>query len=292
MLLGAVDIGSNAMRFLVASTMEYEGQWQFQRVEYLRYPVRLGEDVFTHKMISDAKIEKLHKMLSAFKQMFEVFEVVGIQACATSAMRDAQNSTQVVSYIKDSLGIDIEIVDGNREAKLIEKAIHRYLDQGKYIHIDVGGGSTEVNIIVDFEKIAAKSFNIGTVRAIHHGISTNDWDEVKTWVQTHAMEGLLGIGTGGNIKKLHELSDLRPENPLPLASLSGITDVIKSLEMEERMHKLKLNRDRADVIVPAAEIFMKILEWAGAEKIYAPNVGLVDGIAVDLWEKIVLKNKK
>ncbi len=285
MLLGAIDIGSNAMRFLVTSAVSFEGEWQFQRVEYLRYPIRLGEDVFKNKKIGQKKIDKLLKMLSAFKLMFEVFEVEGFHACATSAMRDAENGKEVVDLISKELGFQIEIVDGTREAKLTEKAIFRYLEKGNYIHIDVGGGSTEVNFISNFDKKASKSFNIGTVRALLHGISEKDWDEVKAWVQSIKSTRWSGIGTGGNIKKLHELSEESSEEAMSLASLDQMLEEIKAMSVDERMQKLKLNQDRADVIVPAGEIFSKILNWAGADKIFAPNVGLVDGIAIDLWEK-------
>lgn len=287
MLLGSIDIGSNAMRFMVASATEFKGEWQFERVEYLRYPIRLGEDVFTNKKIGAQKIMKLVKMLRAFQAMFEVFEVNTFHACATSAMRDAENGQEIVEFVKNELGFEIEIIKGKKEAELTEKAVHRYLQKGNYIHIDVGGGSTEISFISDFKKLVSKSFDIGTVRAIHHGIPDKDWDEVKYWVKKNKIESLSGIGTGGNIKKLHELSEVRPEAAMSKNDLDQLLMRIKSLSVEERMYNFHLNQDRADVIVPAGEIFSKIMMWAKSDKIYAPNVGLVDGIAVDLWEKIM-----
>ncbi|MFN0048452.1 MAG: phosphatase [Cytophagales bacterium] len=287
MLLGAIDIGSNAMRFLVASAVEFKGEWQFERVEYLRYPIRLGEDVFTTKKIGAQKIMKLVKMLRAYQAMFEVFEVNTFHACATSAMRDAENGKEIVEFIKNELGFEIEIIKGKKEAELTEKAIHRYLQKGNYIHIDVGGGSTEISFISDFKKLVSKSFNIGTVRTIHHGIPEKDWEDVKSWVEKNKVGELSAIGTGGNIKKLHELSEVVQDGAMSLNDLNSLLGRIKSMGIEDRMHKFKLNRDRADVIVPAGEIFSKIMAWAESDKIYAPNVGLIDGIAVDMWEKIM-----
>lgn len=287
MLVGAVDIGSNAMRFLVASAMEYEGKWHFQRVEYLRYPIRLGEDVFQNQQIGNAKIEKLRKMLLAFKNMFEVFEVVEYAVCATSAMRDAANNKQVVELIKNELGIDIQIIDGKTEAKLIEQALARYLTDGNYLHIDVGGGSTELNVISKFEKIASHSFNVGTVRAIHHGISYSDWNDIQTWIDTHKLPHLAAIGTGGNVKKLHELALVNADAPVSLDFVRAQLAEFEQLTVEQRMQKFKLNQDRADVIIPATHIFLNIMQWAGCDKLYAPNVGLVDGIAVKVWSKII-----
>lgn len=283
MLLGAIDIGSNAVRFLVSSAEKFD-EWHFQRVEYLRYPLRLGEDVFTKKAISKVKIEKLLKLMDAFSTMFEVFEVEGYKACATSAMRDAINGKEVIALVKEKTGVQIEIIDGNKEADLIDRAIIRTLTKGNFIHVDVGGGSTELNLISDFKKIASRSFNIGTVRAIHHGISNEQWAEIEQWVHQHAngnYSDIAAVGTGGNIKKLHELSEIKENEAVSFDKLVSLTDNIRKMTIKERMRDFKLNQDRADVIVPAAEIFINIMKWSKSKKIFAPNVGLVDGIIAD-----------
>jgi exopolyphosphatase/guanosine-5'-triphosphate,3'-diphosphate pyrophosphatase len=286
MQLGAIDLGSNAIRILIASAHNFEGEWKFQRVEYLRYPIRLGEDVFKNRPISPQKIEKLLKLMSAFKNIFEVFEVDSFHACATSAMRDAINGKEIVSKIKSEVGIEIDIINGETEANLIDKAIIGFLEHKNYIHIDVGGGSTEINLIHNQKKLACKSFNIGTVRSIQSSIAPETWDEMEEWIKKHAKNhNFHGIGTGGNIKKLHELVTNHPEKPISLHELKSIRKKLAELSIRERMHKLQLNEDRADVIVPAADIFIKILEWADSENIIAPNVGLVDGIVIDLFEK-------
>lgn len=294
MLIGAVDIGSNAMRFLVSSANNFGNGWMFQRVEYLRYPIRLGADVFADQTISDDKKEKLIKMLTAFKLMFEVFGVEHFEVCATSAMRDAANGVEIVDLIEEEIGVTINILSGQREADLIDKAISQYLDDKDYLHIDVGGGSTEVNLISKNQKIASKSFNIGTVRALQKGgIENEKWNDLQNWIKTYVGESVtkpITIGTGGNIKKLHELSGLQPELPVSFSQLIEIKEELKSITIEDRMQKLKLNQDRADVIVPASEIYLSIMDWAGSEQLFSPNTGLIDGIILDIFEK-KFKNK-
>lgn len=288
MLLGAVDIGSNAMRFLVSSANNFGNGWIIQRIEYLRYPIRLGADVFSQQNISDAKIHKLTKMIGAFKSMFEVFEVDTFEVCATSAMRDAANNIEVVDFVEEETGIEIQILSGQREADLMDKAITKYLDNQDYIHIDVGGGSTELNIFSNKQKVASKSFNIGTVRALQSGIPQEKWNDLYNWIQTYCVENVsnpIAIGTGGNIKKLHELSGLQAEIPVQFQQLVGLKEQINAMSIEERIQKLKLNNDRADVIVPASEIYLKIMEWSGSEKLFSPNIGLIDGIIMDIFEK-------
>lgn len=292
MLIGAVDIGSNAMRFLVSSAHNYGNGWVFQRVEYLRYPIRLGADVFANGIISDIKKEKLTQMLLAFKLMFEVFEVETFEVCATSAMRDAANGPEVVDYVEEKTGVAIQMLSGQREADLIDKAIAQYLDHKDYLHIDVGGGSTEVNLISQNKKIASKSFNIGTVRALQTGgIENEKWYDLQNWIDTYVNESVyqpITIGTGGNIKKLHELSGMQAELPVSYDQLVQIKDNLKSMTVEERMQKLKLNHDRADVIVPASEIYLNIMDWAHSKTLLSPNTGLIDGIVLDVFAK----NKK
>ncbi len=290
MLIGAVDIGSNAMRFLVSSVHNFGNGWTTQRVEYLRYPIRLGSDVFANGSISDVKKEKLTQMIMAFKTMFEVFEVEGFEVCATSAMRDSSNRIEVVDYVEEKTGVSIQILSGQKEADLSDKAISQFLDNNDYLHIDVGGGSTEVNLISQNKKIASRSFNIGTVRALQKGgIENEKWYDLQNWIDTYVNESVyqpITIGTGGNIKKLHELSGLQPELPVSYSQLVEIKENLKSMSVEERIQKLKLNQDRADVIVPASEIYLNIMNWAHSQKLLSPNTGLIDGIILDVFDKI------
>lgn len=288
MLIGAVDIGSNAMRFLVSSANNFGNGWVLNRVEYLRYPIRLGADVFSEQNISEGKMHKLADMIGAFKTMFVVFEVEEFEVCATSAMRDAENGIEVTDFVEEQTGVEIQILSGQREADLMDKAITKYLDNKEYVHIDVGGGSTELNVISNNKKIASKSFNIGTVRALQGGVPDEKWNDLHNWIKTYVLENVsnpITIGTGGNIKKLHELSGLQPEMPVSYNQLVGLKDELKSMTIDERMQKLKLNQDRADVIVPASEIYLKTMEWSGSKELFSPNTGLIDGIIIDIFEK-------
>ncbi|MDX2194988.1 MAG: phosphatase [Cytophagales bacterium] len=286
-LLGAVDIGSNAMRFLVSSANVYPSGTAFQRVEYMRYPIRLGEESFTTGIISEKKIQKLIKMLQAFGTMFEVFEVLQYKVCATSALRDAKNNEEILKKVFEQTGITIQILSGDTEATLIDKALGGHMQSGNYVHVDVGGGSTEINIVENGEKKHYKSFNLGTVRAIHHTTDAKIWHELQDWVTTHIHELLYTtLGTGGNIKKLHELSGLPQEAPMKRDTLLYIYENLKQMTISQRMEILKLNADRADVILPACEIYLRIMQWAGSEMLLAPNIGLSDGIIIDLWDSM------
>lgn len=288
MLIGAVDIGSNAMRFLVSSATNFGNGWVIQRVEYLRYPIRLGADVFTEQSIGEGKMKKLAQMIGAFKTMFEVFDVVDFEVCATSAMRDAVNGIEVIDFVEAETGVVINVLSGQREADLMDKAITKYLDDQDYLHIDVGGGSTELNVISKNKKIASKSFNIGSVRALQGGIPDEKWNDLHNWIDTYVIGNVskpIAIGTGGNIKKLHELSGLQPDMPVMYQQLVSLKDELKSMTIDERMQKLKLNQDRADVIVPASEIYLNTMKWSESEKLFSPNTGLIDGIIIDIFEK-------
>ena len=294
MLLGAVDIGSNAVRILIATAHQYEGKWDIRRDEYLRYPLRLGEDVFSDGNISQKKIEKFVSLMQAFKLLFDVFEVVEYKVCATSAMRDAKNGKEVVKLIEERTGIKISIIEGKYEAELVDKAFFRSLDDKNYLHIDVGGGSTEVNLISDNKKIVSRSFNLGGIRALKGGNTEAEWDELKHWIKSNITDQyrhLHGLGTGGNIRKLYELLTNKPDEAVSLHKLKNYKNELEKMSIEDRMGKLNLNEDRADVIVPAADIYCKIMDWADCDSIKAPMVGLVDGIAYNLFEKQLAINK-
>jgi exopolyphosphatase/guanosine-5'-triphosphate,3'-diphosphate pyrophosphatase len=292
MQLGAIDIGSNAARILIATAHEYDGKWHIHRDEYMRYPLRLGEDVFSDGKISEKKIEKFVKLMTAFKLLFEVFEVADFKACATSAMRDAKNGTEVVSHIEKLTGIKINIIEGHYEAELVDKAFFRMLDDKNYLHVDVGGGSTEINLISGNKKIASRSFNLGGVRALKGGNTEAEWEELKQWIKANIKDKyhrLHGLGTGGNIRKMYEMLTDKTDEYVPLNRLIELKDMISKMSIEERMGKLKLNADRADVIIPAADIYCKILDWSDCDRIRAPMTGLVDGIVYELFEKQIQK---
>ncbi len=301
MRLAAIDIGSNAIRLQVTNVLEYEGKTTFKRMEYVRFPLRLGQDVFelteenpTHR-IGMVSTEKFLKLMHAFSLLIELYQVDDYMACATSAMREAENGSALVAKVKQDYGLDIEIIDGEREADIINNALLSYLEPAKnYLHIDVGGGSTELNLYIDKQKVAARSFAIGSVRRLNVRTSLDQvWEEMCQWIKTHITDHkykVTAMGTGGNINKLFELSGHKAGMPLAVGKLVGVRDFLANHTLEERINKLQLNADRADVILPAADIYISVMKWAKATSILVPNVGLKDGVMQLLYEKhMILK---
>ncbi|HTM97397.1 MAG TPA: hypothetical protein VL088_01570 [Pedobacter sp.] len=274
----AIDIGSNAVRLLIA---DISGT-SFKKNTLVRVPLRLGDDAFIDQKISPKKIEDLIKTMSAFKNLMDVYHVEAYLACATSAMREAKNGQEIVKMIKEKAGIDLEIIGGQREANIIySNHIEQNLDVKKsYLYIDVGGGSTELSVFVNKQPIASKSFNIGTIRMLDNQDKEETWDEMRDWVKskTKGLKNLAGIGTGGNINKLFRMSGEKDEMPLTFLKLKELYNQLNNYSLKERITLMKLNQDRADVIIPACEIFLTLMKWTGIKQIYVPKVGMVDGI--------------
>lgn len=294
MKLAAVDIGSNAIRFQVSSVLETEKRVIFKKMEYVRFPLRLGHDVFTTNHISDKSIIKFKKLMQVFRMLTELYEVDDYMACATSAMRESENGTEVVSQVKDEIGLTIEVIDGKQEAEFINQAIISYLADATYLHIDVGGGSTELNLYVNGKKIKTQSFKIGSVRILEHHDSPIIWADMEKWVKQHVKTQygkVTAVGTGGNISKIFDLAQLRPHRLMSLKRVKEIRDMIEKHTLEERIYKLQMNPDRADVIVPASNIYIRVMDWANAKYIQVPEVGLKDGIMLHLFRKNVGQKK-
>ena len=292
MKLAAIDIGSNAIRFQVTNVITYEGQHTFKKLEYVRFPLRLGQDVFKYKKIGPHKEDKFFRLMHAFKLLIDLYEVDDYFACATSAMREAENGHQLASRVQQLLGLKIHIIDGNREAELINKVVIRNLDEATYLHIDVGGGSTELNLIVNKEKIKSKSFKLGSVRKLEHARSDKTLAAMNNWVHENVVSlqhDITAIGTGGNINKIYDLSYSKEEPLLSIEKIREIREYLASFSLEERMNKLQLNEDRADVILPATDIYTHVMETAGCKNILVPDVGLKDGIMQLLYENNVEK---
>ncbi|TAH26687.1 MAG: phosphatase [Cytophagales bacterium] len=298
MKLGAIDIGSNAIRFQITNVIDYNGVITFKKVEYVRFPLRLGQDVFKYSRIMEASETKFVKLMATFKMFLDLYEVDDYMFCATSAMRESVNGKQIAERVKKEVGVDIEIIDGDREAEIINKVIFKNLDERSYIHIDVGGGSTELNLIVGKEKIAAQSFKIGSVRRLGGDDSPKEWERMKEWVDKEVsifMRPMIAIGTGGNISKLYELANLpKVKSEVAKINIHNIEEVRKELArhtLEERINLLMLNPDRADVILPACDIYMSVMKWASAKDIIVPDVGLKDGLLQLLYERQIKKSK-
>lgn len=294
MKLAAIDIGSNAIRFQVSTVLDNSPTMMFKKLEYVRFPLRLGHDVFTTGRISAKSIEKFRKLMKAFKLLVELYEVTDYMFCATSAMRESENGTELAEQVQNELGITINIIDGNREAELINKAISSYLTDKTYLHIDVGGGSTELNLYVNGKKAKTRSFKIGSVRILEGNDSPIIWQEMEYWVKDNLKKSygkVTAVGTGGNISKIFELARQKPGKTLSIRKVKEIREMIERYSIDQRIYHLQMNPDRADVIVPASNIYTKVMEWAHASSILVPDVGLKDGIMLHLYEKNITQKK-
>jgi len=292
--LAAIDIGSNAIRFQVSSVLDNGSTILFKKMEYVRFPLRLGHDVFGSNRISKNSIEKFKKLMKTYKLLIELYEVDDYMFCATSAMRESENGEQLAKEVHDELGITINIIDGKQEADLINKAIHSYLTDKTYLHIDVGGGSTELNLYTHGKKIKTRSFKIGSVRVLEHHDSPAVWREMQKWIKDNVKEAygkLTSVGTGGNISKIFELSELETGKEMSLKKVKDVKKMVEAHSIEDRIYKLQMNPDRADVIIPASDIYIKVMEWANSKSILVPEVGLKDGIMLHLFEQNSKKKK-
>lgn len=289
MKFAAIDIGSNAVRLLFCNVYEDKGQTYYKKAELIRVPIRLGEDSFLNKKISVKKADKLVTAMKAFKHLIDVYEAVDYRACATSAMRDAENGYDVVARVRKEAGIKIEIIDGKTEADIIfSNHIEEHLDKANnYLYIDIGGGSTEITLFSKNKVVVSQSFNIGTIRMLHEQIDKEYWSYFKNWVkeQTGGYKPLIAIGSGGNINKLFKMIGRKPNKPIPTLKIKNLYEVLESYTYEERMQVFGLNPDRADVIIPASKILLSVLKKAEIEKVLIPQIGLSDGIVHLLYEK-------
>lgn len=285
----AIDIGSNAVRLLIADISKNESGYSFKKNTLVRVPLRLGDDAFLDGHISDRKVEELLKTMSAFRNLMDVYHVSEYLACATSAMREADNGAEIIKQVKALCNIDLEIIAGQREANIIyTNHIEDKLDIRKsYLYIDVGGGSTELSVFVNRMPVASKSFDIGTIRILDNQDKDETWNEMRDWVKenTKSLKNLAGIGTGGNINKLFRMSDEKEGMPLTYLKLKALYNELNSHSLKERINIFGLNPDRADVIIPACEIYITLLKWTGIKQVYVPKVGLVDGIISLLIEE-------
>jgi len=285
----AIDIGSNAVRLLIADIKQNDSTVSFKKNTLIRVPLRLGDDAFLDRKISEKKIDELVKTMLAFRNLIDVYKVSDYMACATSAMREAKNGDLIVQKIKSEANINLEIVEGQKEAKIIYAShIEQSLDKKKnYLYIDVGGGSTELSVFCNGEMVASRSFNLGGIRILDNQDKDETWSEMKDWVKqnTQPYKNLSGIGTGGNINKLFRMADLKDDSPLTFAKLRSLYLYLNSFSLKDRINVLGLNQDRADVIIPASEIYLSVMKWGGVKQIYVPRVGLVDGIIQMLIDK-------
>ena len=292
----AIDIGSNALRLLISNVIEYRKETITLKNSLIRVPIRLGQDAFTSGKISRNNIKQITRSMRAFKYLMKVHNVKNYLAFATAALREAKNGEEVIDRVKSKTGINIQIIDGEKEAKIISNTnVFRGVHPKKTIlYIDVGGGSTELSIIKNKKVLKSISLKIGTVRLLNDGVDSETWIMAKKWVtmNTRPFTNIFLLGTGGNINKLHKISNIKENKPITFNKLRKIYENLKSLSYEERIIKFALNQDRSDVIIPATELFLKIFEWSGAREVYVPKVGLSDGMIKELCKTKVITNHK
>jgi exopolyphosphatase/guanosine-5'-triphosphate,3'-diphosphate pyrophosphatase len=290
LILAAIDIGSNAARLLITEVATYkDGTVDFTKLNLLRIPLRLGFDVFENGIIPPEKVTKLIDTMKTYQLMMGIYNVEAVKACATSAMRDARNSAEIVKQVRAVTGIDINIITGSEEANVIyETHIAENLSSDQcYLYIDVGGGSTELTMFAKNHIVFKESFNIGTIRLLSNKVTEAQWEHMKWFVKTHTrdLQPVIAIGSGGNINKVFSISKRKEGKPLPLELLKDYFKELGSSTIEERMHIYNLRKDRADVIVPALQIYTSVMRWAGAEEIYVPKIGLADGLIKVLYQE-------
>ncbi len=286
----AIDIGSNAIRLLIATVIEKDGyKTQFKKTSLVRMPIRLGADVFLGGKISDLNYTRMKDTMTAFLIIMKTHEVVSYRACATSAMREASNGKEVAQKLNKATGIEIQIIDGNDEAAIIASTDLKHLisENRTFLYVDVGGGSTELTVFSKGENIVSKSFQLGTVRIINDMIRDTIWDEVKKWITENTKEysKIDAIGSGGNINSIYRFSEKKVGKPLSYFFLSNFYKKIREYTYHERIFELSMNPDRADVIVPATKIYLSAMKWSKAKNIYVPKIGLADGIVRSLYNE-------
>jgi exopolyphosphatase/guanosine-5'-triphosphate,3'-diphosphate pyrophosphatase len=288
----AIDIGSNAVRLLISNIIEVKGEpVQFKKSSLVRVPIRLGEDVFMKGKISKENKARMLDTMAAFKLLMKSHKVVKYKACATSAMREAENGRELVAFIFKETGVNIDIIEGEEEAAIIaETDLNDFIKPDKtYLYVDVGGGSTEFSVIHKGKKIDSKSFKIGTVRLLKDIVKKEAWLELEEWItsKTKKYSNIEVIGSGGNINKIFKLSGKAQSKPLTYFYLTSYYKMLQSYSYEERIYKLDLNQDRADVIIPACRIYLSAMKWSGAKNIYVPKIGLSDGIIKSVYHNKV-----
>jgi len=290
LILAAIDIGSNAARLLICEVIKKGKEVTINKLNLLRIPVRLGFDVFEKGSIGGQKKKMLINTIKAFNNLMKVYEVEHYMACATSAMRDAENAKEIIKEIKAETSIEIEVITGELEAEIIyENHIAELLDSNKsYLYVDVGGGSTELTLYHKGKIILQKSFNIGTVRLIIDKVKDSTWDEMKETLKdlSKKYENIIGIGSGGNINKVYSITGVKPGKSMTYDEIKDIYKEMETLSIEQRMEKYTLKQDRAEVIVPALRIYNAVCKWADITEMHVPKIGLADGLIHHLYDMV------
>ncbi|MGM0498010.1 MAG: hypothetical protein ACQESJ_08845 [Bacteroidota bacterium] len=291
----AIDIGTNAVRLLFSNVTENKKSTTFKKASLIRVPLRLGHDVFQEGKIEEVKREKLISTMHAFHHLINVHDVIDFRACATSAMRDAENGQEIVDIVKKRTGINIEIIDGKTEAEIIySNRIVDMIDSSKpYLYVDLGGGSTEVTLFSNDKAEMSCSFNIGTIRILREKVEDSEFEKLKNFLKEIRSQypSVEIIGSGGNINKIFKLAGGKNMQPIKLKDIRDVYEQLLPFSADERIKVFGMRPDRADVIIPAAEVFMKIMKWSNAKKILVPKFGVADGLVRQLYYNYKKHNK-
>lgn len=288
--IGAIDIGSNAIRMQITNVEQYASETVFKKVSWVRVPLRLGEDAFSNgRIISEEKIAHLEDIMCGFAHLMRAFNVEKYRACATSAMREAENGDKIVEYIRERSGIEIEIIGGSAEAEIVANSGLQELvgGTGSYLFVDVGGGSTELTVFNRGRKVDSRSFPVGTVRMLQDTVGQTVMKDVKKWLKFQQLNysPTMIIGSGGNIAKVARMLNKKDREPMNYAEMKVLYDYIDSFSIEERIHTLKLNTHRADVIIPALKIFLSVMKSCKINEVMVPKMGMVEGITRILFDQ-------
>ena len=277
----AVDIGSNAIRLLIVGVLKTNSVHKYRKISLVRVPIRLGQDVFLYKKISNETLKLLLNTLKAFKLLMSVHNIDRYKICATSAMRESKNSKEVLKRVRKKLNLDINIISGKDEASIIANVFAKDFNNHKnLLYVDVGGGSTELTIIDKGKIVESKSFKIGTVRILNNLVKKDTWGKYEEWIKKHTKiyNGILTIASGGNANKLLKISGKEIGKPMSIEVIKEIYLELNKYSFEDRVIKLNLSTDRADVIIPATEIYLKSMNFCKSNQIIIPRIGLADGI--------------
>ena len=291
MKLGAIDVGSNAMRVLIGEVQKPVGKWNYSKIAYLRLPIRLGEDVFEKGKISEGKIDQFIDGLQIFKKFLEFYKVTNYRAVATSAMRDSENGKKIIQRVKKETGISLEVISGKEEAELVYSTFQLIPDlKMNYVLVDVGGGSTEITLFQNNRVHTARSFQIGSVRLLKDKVEKKEWVTMMKWITKELVpfNPLRIFGAGGTINSVHKVLKKHEGSAVSYADMLALKSSLSKLTVDERVLTYKMKPDRADVIVPAMEIYMKLMDTLGAKEIFVPKMGLSDGIMLDLYREKTL----
>jgi len=285
----AIDIGSNAVRLLLSAVTDTDDTPVFRKMSLMRMPLRLGEEAFTEKRISESKARQLTLTMKGFGRLIEAYQPLDVMACATSAMREAENGEELCHKIRLETGIAIRIIDGQTEAGILfeNHKWRHFKGDGPCLHVDVGGGSAELTVFSNTGILGSRSFTIGTVRLLKDRVSKDEWSRMREWLQGYASQGRFqaATGSGGNLNKLFRLSECKKGKPLSRRAISAMLRELKARTVEQRIAEFGLRHDRADVIIPAAEIYLQVMNWAGVKEIYVPMLGLADGMIALLYAR-------